>query len=118
MGIYFSEQSEDLDRLQYTVVFLLWANDPAKEVLGNDFEGQGPTISPCYLMNVLFEQCNWEGPAYMQIMDEMRSVFPVVSTSGKYGIDENLLYEIPEERSDLYRKFESIQFYWRHHFLY
>lgn len=54
----------------------------------------------------------------MQVMDEMRSVFPVVSTSGKYIIDDVLTYEIPEERKDLYKKFESIQFYWRNHFLY
>ncbi|MDE6620541.1 MAG: sulfatase-like hydrolase/transferase [Lachnospiraceae bacterium] len=118
MGIDFSEQSEELDRLQYTTEYLLWANESAKEVLGNDFVGQGPTISPCYLMNVLFEQCSWEGPAYMQVMDEMRNVFSVVSTSGKYIIDDVLTYEISEERKDLYKNFENIQFYWRNHFLY
>lgn len=118
MGIDFSVQSEEMDRLQYTTEYLLWANKSAKDVLGNDFVGHGSTISPCYLMNILFEQCSWKGPAYMQVMDEMRSVFPVVSISGKYIIDEELLYEIPEEKNDLYKKFEGVQYYWRNHFLY
>lgn len=118
MGIDFTLSSEEMDRLQYTTEYLLWANDAAKEVLGNDFEGEGPTVSPCYLMNVLFEQCSWDGPAYMQIMDEMRDAIPVVSTLERYIVDGNFTYEIPEERRELFNRFECVQYYWRNEFMY
>lgn len=118
MGIDFSQPSEEMERLQYTTEYLLWANDAAKEVLGNDFVGDGPTISPCYLMNLLFEQCSWEGPAYMQIMDEMREIFPVVSTLGRYIVDDSFIYEMPEERRDLFNRFLCVQYYWRNEFIY
>lgn len=118
MGIDFSQQSETIEQIQYTTEYLIWANKAAKDILDNDFAGEGPTISPCFLMNVLFEQCSWEGPVYMRVMNEIREVIPVVSTSGKYVVDGNFVYEIPEDRKELYRKFECTQFYWRNHFVY
>lgn len=118
MGIDFSQQSEEMDQMQYTTEYLIWANNAAKNILGNDFVGQGPTISPCYLMNVLFEQCSWEGSAYMQLMDEIRESIPVISTSGKYVVDGNSVYEMPEDGKELYKEAECIQFYWKNHFLY
>lgn len=118
MGINFSQQTDEMNPLQYTTEYLIWGNRAAKDILGNDFVGEGPTISPCYLMNVLFEQCSWEGPAYMQVMDGIREVMPVVSTSGMCLVNGNYVCEIPREQKELYRKFEGIQFYWRNHFLF
>lgn len=118
MGIDFSEASEEMNRLQYTTEYLIWGNESARQILGDRFTGEGPTISPCYLMNILFERCQWEGPGYMQTMEEMRSVFPVVSTGDKYIIDDKFTYEIPENRKELFRKFLYLQFYWRNEFMY
>lgn len=36
----------------YRTRYLVWANDAAKDVLGNDFVGKGPDIAPCFLMNL------------------------------------------------------------------
>src|SRR5699024_8352079 len=33
--------------------YLIWANDAAREVLGNDFQGEGPDVSSCFLMNLV-----------------------------------------------------------------
>ena len=118
MGIDFSTSSEEIVRQQHTTEYLLWANNAAKKVLGNDFVGEGPTISPCYLMNILFEQCSWDGPTYMQVMDEQRKVFPVVSTVGKYVVDDVFTCEIPEERKELFSQFVCLQHYWRNKFRY
>lgn len=122
---FYDELGLDLDtgteagfRNYYTTEYLIWANDAAKAVLGNDFVGEGPTVSPCYLMNLLFEQCGWEGPAFMQAMDELRQVFPVVTTNGYYVVDGQLVTRIPEERQELFRQFEYLQYYWRSRFLY
>lgn len=118
MGMDFSLDSEEMNRLQYTTEYLIWANDAAKEILGNDFVGNGPTISPCYLMNLLFEQCGWEGPAYMQAMSEIMEVMPVVSTNRSFIIDGNFCHEIPEECAELYNMFVNLQYYWRKEFMY
>ena len=118
MGIDFSTSSEEIVRQQHTTEYLLWANNAAKKVLGNDFVGEGPTISPCYLMNILFEQCSWDGPAYMQVMDEQQKVFPVASTVGKYVVDDVFTCEIPEERKELFSQFVCLQYYWRNKFRY
>ena len=39
--------------------------------------GTGPDVSPCFLMNVLFEQLGWEGDAYMQAADACRREVPL-----------------------------------------
>ena len=118
LGLELDTGTESGFRNYYTTEYLIWANDAAKAVLGNDFSGQGPTVSPCYLMNLLFEQCGWEGPAYMQAMDELRQVFPVVTTNGGYVVDDAFVKEIPQARQELFRQFEQLQYYWRSRFLY
>ena len=81
MGLDFSLDSDELIRKQYTEEYLIWANDAAKKLLNNDFLGEGPTISPCYLMNYLFEECGWQGNEYMQKMTYEMKKFPVISNS-------------------------------------
>lgn len=117
MGLYFNMDTEQGFRDYYTTRYLIWANDAAKEVLGNDFVGTGPTISPCYLMNLVFQQCGWEGPAFMQAMDDMMETFPVVTINGGYVVDGAFTYEIPEERQALFQNFEYLQYCWRTKFI-
>lgn len=118
MGIDFSEDSEAINRMQYTTEYLIWANDAAKQVVNNDFVGEGPTISPCFLMNLLFEKCSWKGGAYMQAMSEIMQIMPVVSTNWNFIIDGNFCNGIPGEYMDTYNQFICLQYYWRNHFLY
>ena len=113
MGMYFDLGTEQGFRDYYTTRYLIWANDAAKEVLGNDFVGTGPTISPFYLMNLTFQQCGWEGPAFMQAMNDLMETFPVVTVNGGYVVDDAFTYQIPEERQTLFRNFEYLQYYWR-----
>lgn len=70
MGLDVESDTEEGFRNHFSTEYLIWANDTAKQVFGKDFIGEGPTISPCYLMNLLFEQCGWERPAFMQAMDD------------------------------------------------
>ena len=117
MGIPIEPEGEEGFRRHYTTRYLLWANDAAKSVLGGAFTGEGPTISPCYLMNLLFEQCSWEGPAFMQAMEDYRAVFPVVSIHDAYVVDGIFTYEIPKERKELFQDFLCLQHYWRNEFI-
>lgn len=68
----------------YTSPYLIWTNDAAKAVLGRSDIGTGPTISPCYLMSVLFDCCGWEGPSWMQLQRQTRAVLPVMQSRGMY----------------------------------
>ena len=104
--------------LRYTTRYLIWANDAAKAVIGHDVRGEGPAVSPCYLMNLVFEQLDWEGPGFMQAMEDFRAVFPVATTNGRTVVDGVLCGEIPPERQDLYNQFLYLQHYWRNEFLY
>lgn len=118
MGMDVNASSDEGFYRRYTTRYLIWANEAAKEILGHDVQGEGPAISPCYLMNLLFDQLGWEGPGFMQAMDEMMEVFPIATTTGLTMTDGVLADEIPEERKELYREFQRLQHYWRNEFLY
>lgn len=124
-GEFYAEMGIDVDPMtesgfftHYSTRYLIWANDAARELLGHDVAGEGPAVSPFYLMNLVFRQLGWEGPAYMQAMDEMMETFPVVTTNGRYVVDGALTEEIPEERQELFQEFLCLQHYWRNKFQY
>ncbi len=70
--------------------YLIWANEAAKKLTGNEFSGSGPTTSPGYLMNILFDRLGWQGPAFMQYTEEVRKTLSVICTKGGYV--ENGIY--------------------------
>ncbi|MCI9432618.1 MAG: LTA synthase family protein [Oscillospiraceae bacterium] len=118
MGVDVSPATDEGFYRHYITRYLIWANDAAKEIIGHDVAGEGPAVSPCYLMNLVFDQLGWEGPGFMQAMDEMMEVFPIASTTGRTMTDGVLSGRVPEERLELYRRFQYLQHYWRNEFLY
>lgn len=126
-NVFYEEMGIDVDiteresfRTRFETDYLIWANDAAKQQLGNDFLGKGPTISPHYLMNLVFEQCGWEGPAYLQAMDELMQSLPVITTNEFLLVDDQLCTagELSAEQSEQLRNFHYLQYYWRNEFLY
>lgn len=99
----------------YSTEYLIWLNDAAKERLGLYETGRtGPTISPCYLMNVLFDTLGWgKGPAYLQAMGEMMQAFPVYSTKGRVSIEGQLSTTIPAAWTERYHRMQSLSYYWQ-----
>ncbi len=93
----------------YSTRYLIWANGAAKDLLGNDFEGSGPDISPCFLMNELFSLCGWDGPASMQLNETVRQTLPVINTGGFYVENGELGTRVQNE--SLLRAFEFTQYY-------
>ena len=84
LGIKLSSENKETYYNYWATRYLIWANDAAKEVLGSDFVGTGPDVSPCFLMNVLFDQCGWAGDAYMQAVYDCWQELPVITTNGVY----------------------------------
>ncbi|MDO4173598.1 MAG: LTA synthase family protein [Eubacteriales bacterium] len=93
LGIDIASDSDQSMYHYYQTEYLVWANDAAKQVMGHDCTGEGPTISPCFLMNVVFELCGWEGPSYMKLTDEVRELTPIVSSNDIFWEKEALVTE-------------------------
>lgn len=103
---------------KYSTDYVIWANDAAKAVTGNDFRGQGPDLSPNFLMNQLFALCGWKGNAYMQATEEIRQQMPVITTIGRFWWDGEYYREadLPEEARALLQRFRYIQYYQENNF--
>ncbi len=118
LGISLDRSTTEGFRNYYTTRYLIWANDAAKEICGSSFTGQGPDISPCYLMNELFSLLGWEGTAYMKFMNGVQTELPVINTSGFYLIDGEVRDSISGSRLETAQLVERVQYYMRQNFLY
>ena len=111
LGIDITSASDEAFYNYYATDYLIWANDAAKEALGADFTGTGPDISPCFLMNVLFDRCGWEGPGYTGLTDAVLDAVPMLHTSGRYLLDGGLTDTLPADRQNLVTQMEQVQYY-------
>ncbi len=96
--------------------YLIWANNAAKECLENDFIGEGPDISPCFLMNLIFDEAGLgKGSEYMQLMDELMEETTVLHSYGYYMQNGELVRSMGEKGTDLLAKAKIAQFYRKRH---
>ena len=122
-GDFYSDLHINMDRATeegfvnyYGTEYLIWANDKAKEILHNDFCGEGPTISPCFLMTYVFDLLDWQGSAYMQFNRTVMEQLPVINTYGFYMKEDKLVTELPPKEADLLKKMNELQYYVAHEF--
>ena len=118
LGINLDQSTTEGFMNYYSTRYLIWANSAAKEVIGDDLVGEGPTISPCYLMNELFSLLGWDGPAYMKLTNSYRDELPVVSSNGFYLDNGEVATELSDGLSDKKDQFDCVQYYMRKHFYY
>ncbi len=118
LGIDIDVSTEEGFYNHYSTPYLIWANDAAKEALGNDFTGDGGSFSPCFLMNELFSLCSWEGNSYMKVTDELESYTDIVSTpTGYYRENGVLTTQLTGDALDFWAVFQDIEYYCRHNFI-
>jgi phosphoglycerol transferase MdoB-like AlkP superfamily enzyme len=114
LGINIDRDTDDGLVNYYATPYLIWANSAAKEVLGQAFQGDGPTITPAFLMSEVFSQCGWEGPAFLQITEALKELCPVVQKTGKYITpDGTVSTEVPEAAKQALSDYLSCQYYLR-----
>ena len=119
LGIDLSQSDRDSFYNYWATPYLIWANDAAKQVLDNDFVGQGPDLSPCFLMNLLFQQCGWAGDAYMQAVYDCWQALPVVHASGAYLTSGGILTDqLSEQEQALAQRLAHLDYYRSTHFAY
>ena len=117
-GLNFNAETVEGMVNSYTTRYLLWVNEAARELLGGDLAGEAPTISPTFLMDVVFERLGWRGDAFMQLEREVRSRISVINDNGFYITSSNgVTGTLTEEESALLRKLEYAQFYMRSNFI-
>ncbi len=95
----------------YSTPYVIWANSAAKRALGHGFTGDGGDFSPCFLMTELFDLCTWEGPGFMGLSRELRSITPLVHERGLYWRDGGLTDALPAEDGAFLRNFLGAQYY-------
>lgn len=111
LGIDIRSNTADSFYNYYATDYLIWANDAAKALLGNEFVGTGPDISPCFLMNVLFDLCGWDGPGYTKLTNEVMSQIPMLHTTGRYLADGTLTDKLTEAQQTLFDRMTFAQYY-------
>ena len=114
LGLDIAETSNDGCRNLYEAPYLFWANDAAKEILGDRFHGEGRTLSPCFLMAELFDVCGWEGPAWMQYQRVFREEVSVMQKDTMYRYDGVLHYALPDDVVRRMREYDRVEYYMRH----
>lgn len=110
LGINLDIHTQDGFYNYYSTRYVMWANDAAKETLQNEFVGEGPRISPNYLMNELFNQLGWTGPAYMQLTEEVRQTLPVLNSNGFYVENGTVTEELSETGRQTLNRLEIAQY--------
>lgn len=118
MGIDFDMGTQEGFLNYYSTRYIIWANDAAKEILDCDFQGEGPDLGPNFLMNEVFRLCGWDGPAYMQAIEEVSRQVPVVHTTGRCLENGVLTDSLSPEGEALVKDYKNLQYYWRNHFVY
>lgn len=96
--------------------YLIWANDAAKELLDDDFTGEGPDVSVGFLMNLLFDKLGWEGSAFMQFGNRIRETLPVITSIGCYYENGELAKELSPEGQEFFRQMEAVCYYVNHNY--
>lgn len=104
-GINMDVSTEEGFKNYYGTRYLILANDAAKQVTGNDFLGEGETISVSFLMNKVFELCGYKGSSYMQFVSEFMQENPVLHRT-----------DLLEEEDK--KTFDRVSYYYRKNFLY
>lgn len=113
LGISMYDDTDESFYHFYRTEYVIWANDAAKSILNNEFKGEGPTISPCFLMNVLFDQCGWNGPSYMKLTDEVMAAVPVITINDRFLDGDALVREseLSPDAAAFLRNMRYAQFY-------
>ena len=113
LGIDLSLTDDESFYNYFTTQYVIWANDAAKEVLGNDFTGDGGSFSPCFLMTELFDLCSYGGDAAVKSLRELRGTgLDVINGLGLFRENGKLTDSVsnPKARAQLNRALQ-IQYY-------
>lgn len=111
LGVNMDSSSYEGFLNMFTTEYLIWGNDAARAVLGSELRGEGPMVSPCFLMNLLFDRLGWEGSAFMQFTRETQELLPVICGAGYYVENGVFTSRLDEQGVRALRDFDCVSFY-------
>ncbi|MCC8047908.1 MAG: LTA synthase family protein [Oscillospiraceae bacterium] len=111
LGIDFGSDTDESYYNYYNTRYIIWANDEAKAVLGNDFCGDGGSFSPNYLMMKVLDLCGYSGDSYTGVLREMYDYTDVINSNGTFRVDGKLTDTLSGTAAELYTRFTKIQYY-------
>lgn len=100
-------------REYYEIPYIIWANDAAKRMYGKSFQGEGACFSPMYILPYLFQYVGMEGNEYMQYLQDLYAVMPVLNKQ-YYHINGEWKKELDEEEQKIYDTFINTEYYYSH----
>lgn len=100
----------------YNTPYIISGNDKAKEILGNDLDGEGPTIGPYFLMNEFFDLAGYGGNEFMKFSNKLKADVDVVHTTDRYKESDVLTTELSSESKQKLNEFLQVQYYWMKNF--
>ncbi len=112
-GISFDLATDEGFYNYYSTPYVIWANDAAKRVLGNDFVGEGPTIGTNFLMNEFFRLAGYTGNEYAQYTADLMQTFQSIHSTGICLTPEGLCRELSPAQEEACEEFVDVQYYWR-----
>jgi phosphoglycerol transferase MdoB-like AlkP superfamily enzyme len=113
LGINIDTRTQEGFYNYYSTPYLIWANEAAKGVLGNDFTGDGRSFSPGFFMGELFRLCSWEGSGYMQALRELQASVDIISTpTGIFRENGVLTLNLSLPAAEAYNKLRKIEYFW------
>ncbi len=114
LGVNFDLDTQEGFENYYATRYLIWANDAAKEALGFDFVGEGPDLSPAFLMAHFFDLCSWQGPTLTQMTTPLlNDGLTVASSHGVYLYQGKMTDTLPEELATEWRRYTDLCYYLR-----
>lgn len=116
LGVSFDLTTEQGIKNYYATDYLIWANDSAKKISGFEFTGQAPMTSSGYLMNILFNTLGYEGPAYMQLTEQIRQTLPVITSTWTFSEDGTLTHDLSDKAMEQAQRLWCVQYYRHRHF--
>lgn len=116
LGVNLKPGTEEGFYNYYSTEYIIWANEAAKTLTGGEFRGEGPDISACYLIPLVFEQMNVKGSAYIQYLNDLRQYVPVVNSNGYYIEDNEFTIALSEAADEHYQQMKQVQYFERKRF--
>lgn len=94
----------------YATPYIMYANDAAKQITGNQFVGEGADLAPNYLMNELFEKLGYDGPAFMKITDLVRKT--TTAHSGDIFMENGeVVDKLSDEDQQVWDQYKKYEYY-------
>lgn len=115
LGINLNLDTDDGIYNYYSTPYIIWANNKAKEVLQNDFIGEGGNFGPYFLMNKFFELAGYEGNEFMKASNDLRNKNITVINDNFYCLDNEIIRTSSEDEKEI-NEFLKLEYYWKNNY--